>query len=71
MTMKHKIQQTVGGARQKLGSVTGNRRLQMSGMLQRRGAQAREAAHDLRTRARGVVRDAQVRRRSHRPVDPL
>jgi uncharacterized protein YjbJ (UPF0337 family) len=71
MTMKHKIQQTVGGARQKLGEVTGNRRLQASGRMQRRRAQVTEVAHDLRAKARGVVREAQVRRRSRRPVDPL
>ncbi|MBE1500108.1 uncharacterized protein YjbJ (UPF0337 family) [Amycolatopsis lexingtonensis] len=68
--MKHKIQQTIGGARQKLGSATGNRRLQVQGMAQRRGAQAREAAHDLRTRARGALREAQVRWRSGGAGDP-
>ncbi|MEQ0559175.1 CsbD family protein [Amycolatopsis sp. NEAU-NG30] len=70
MTMKHKIQQKIGGARQKLGSATGNRRLQLSGMAQRRGAQAREVAFDLRTRARGALREAQLRRRAARAADP-
>ena len=71
MTMKDKVRQVVGGAREKVGSVTGNRRLQASGRMQRRRAQMTEVAHDLRTKARGLVRDAQVRRRSARPGDPL
>lgn len=66
--MKDKVQQTVGGARQKLGSVTGNRRLEASGRMQRRRAQVAEVAHDLRAKARGLV---QVRRRPDRPADPL
>jgi uncharacterized protein YjbJ (UPF0337 family) len=70
MTMKDKVQQAVGGAREKLGDVTGNRRLRAAGRSQRRTAQVREVAHDLRTKARDAVRDAQVRRQSRRPADP-
>ncbi|WP_290055357.1 CsbD family protein [Amycolatopsis solani] len=70
MTVKHKIQRTIGSARQKFGSATGNRRLQVQGMAQRHGAQAREAAHDLRVKARSAVREAQVRWRSNGPSDP-
>jgi uncharacterized protein YjbJ (UPF0337 family) len=71
MTMKDKVQQTVGGARSKLGAATGNRRLEASGRMQRRRAQVAEVAHDLRSKARGLMRDAQVRRRGDRGPDPL
>ncbi|WSK83922.1 CsbD family protein [Amycolatopsis sp. NBC_01286] len=49
--MKDKVQQAVGGAREKLGDVTGNDRLKASGRSQRRTAQVREVAHDLRDKA--------------------
>jgi uncharacterized protein YjbJ (UPF0337 family) len=71
MTMKDKVQQAVGGAREKLGEVTGNRRLTADGRAQRRTAQVREIAHDLRSKARGLVRDTQARRRGSHPGDPL
>jgi uncharacterized protein YjbJ (UPF0337 family) len=71
MTMKDKVQRAVGGAREKLGEVTGNRRLTADGRAQRRTAQVREVAHDLRSKVRGLVRDTQARRRSRRPADPL
>ncbi|WP_329054052.1 CsbD family protein [Amycolatopsis sp. NBC_01488] len=70
MTMKDKVRQTMGGAREKLGAATGNRRLEASGRMQRRRAQVAEVAHDLRSKARGLMRDAQVRRRPDRPADP-
>ena len=71
MTMKDKVRQTMGGAREKLGSVTGNRRLEASGRMQRRRAQVAEVAHDLRSKASRLVRDVQVRRRPDGPTDPL
>ncbi|SFW57535.1 CsbD family protein [Amycolatopsis australiensis] len=70
MTMKHKIQQVMGSAREKAGAVTGNRRLQASGRVQRRSAQFGSAAHDVRRRATGVVREAQVRWRNGRAAHP-
>jgi uncharacterized protein YjbJ (UPF0337 family) len=69
--MKDKVQQAVGGAREKLGDVTGNRRLRASGRARRRTAQVREVAHDLRDKASGVIRDVQSRRRPDRPADPM
>ena len=71
MTMKDKVQQAVGGAREKLGDVIGNRRLRASGRAQRRTAQVREVAHDLRDKATGVIRDVRSRRRPDRPADPM
>ncbi|MDX3191982.1 CsbD family protein [Streptomyces sp. MN03-5084-2B] len=70
MTMKHRIQQAVGSAREKAGMATGNRRLEASGRAQRRAARLRSTASDVRHRARGVVREAQVRLRGGRPADP-
>ncbi|WIX86460.1 CsbD family protein [Amycolatopsis sp. DG1A-15b] len=70
MTMKHRIQQAVGSAREKAGEVTGNRRLKASGRAQRRTAQLRSRASDVGRRARRVAREAQVRLRGERPVDP-
>jgi len=70
MTMKHKIQQAMGSAREKAGAVTGNRRLEASGRAQRRSAQVRSMARDVRVRATGVVREAQVRLRPTRRADP-
>ncbi|MEV4142915.1 CsbD family protein [Amycolatopsis sp. NPDC049691] len=71
MTMKHRIQQVVGSAREKAGAVTGNRRLESSGRAQRRSAQFRSAVGDVRVRAGRAVREAQVRLRSGRRTDPL
>jgi uncharacterized protein YjbJ (UPF0337 family) len=71
VTIKDKVQQAVGGAKEKLGDATGNRRLRASGRSQRRTAQVREVAHDLRDKAAGVIRDAQTRRRPDRPSDPM
>jgi len=70
MTMKHRIQQAVGSARERAGAATGNRRLEASGRAQRRSAQLRSAASDVRLRARRAVREAQVRLRGGRPADP-
>ncbi|WP_410608436.1 CsbD family protein [Amycolatopsis sp. lyj-109] len=70
MTMKHRIKQAVGSAREKAGEVTGNRRLEASGRAQRRSAQFRSTAADVRHRARRAVREAQVRLRGSRPADP-
>ncbi|MEU0530113.1 CsbD family protein [Amycolatopsis tolypomycina] len=70
MTMKHRIQQAVGSAREKAGLATGNRRLEASGRAQRRSAQLRSAASDVRHRATRAVREAQVRLRGGRPADP-
>ncbi|MEV7093768.1 CsbD family protein [Amycolatopsis sp. NPDC051045] len=70
MTMKHKIQQAVGSAREKAGAATGNRRLEVSGRAQRRSAQVRSTATDVRRRATRVVREAQVKLRGGRAADP-
>ncbi|MDQ7806659.1 CsbD family protein [Amycolatopsis sp. A133] len=70
MTMKHKIQQVVGSARERAGAATGNRRLEASGRTQRRSAQIRSAASDIRLRARRVAREAQVKLGSGRATDP-
>jgi len=70
MTMKHRIQQAVGSAREKAGVATGNRRLEASGRAQRRSAQLRSTVADVRHRARRVMRETQVRLRGDRPVDP-
>jgi uncharacterized protein YjbJ (UPF0337 family) len=64
--MKDKVQQAVGGAREKLGDATGNQRLRAAGRVQRRRAQVAEVAHDLRDRAAGLLRE----RRARRPGDP-
>jgi uncharacterized protein YjbJ (UPF0337 family) len=70
MTMKHKIQQAMGSAREKAGEVTGNRRLEASGRARKRSAQFRSAVDDVRVRAGRAVREAQVRLRSGRRIDP-
>ncbi|MGW5716158.1 CsbD family protein [Amycolatopsis sp. NPDC003865] len=70
MTMKHRIQQAMGSAREKAGELTGNRRLESSGRAQKRSAQFRAAVDDVRVRAGHAVREAQVRLRSGRRTDP-
>ncbi len=58
---KDKAQQAVGTAKEKLGEATGNENLRASGRAQRTRGQLKEAAHDLRDRARRAVRGAKTK----------
>ena len=54
---KDKAQQAVGTAKEKLGEAIGNDDLRESGKADQAEGELKEAGHDLRDRAKGVVQD--------------
>ncbi len=54
MTMKDKVRQAMGGAREKLGAATGNRRLKPPDACSAAAHRSAEVAHDLRSKARAA-----------------
>ena len=55
---KDKAEQLVGDVKEKVGELTGNDKLQAEGKKDQVVGGAKEAGHDLRDKAAGVVDDA-------------
>lgn len=56
--VKDKAEQLIGGAKEKLGQMTGNESLENAGERDQLSGEVKEAGHDLRDKAAGAVHDA-------------
>jgi uncharacterized protein YjbJ (UPF0337 family) len=54
---KDKAEQLIGEAKEKIGQMTGNEALENAGKRDQLSGEAKEAGHDLRDKAAGVVED--------------
>ena len=54
---RDKAEQLIGGAKEKLGQMTGNESLENSGKSDQLSGEVKEAGHDLRDKAAGAVHD--------------
>jgi uncharacterized protein YjbJ (UPF0337 family) len=54
---KDKAEQLIGEAKEKIGQMTGNESLENAGKRDQLSGEAKEAGHDLRDKAAGVVED--------------
>jgi uncharacterized protein YjbJ (UPF0337 family) len=54
---KDKAEQLIGEAKEKIGQVTGNDSLENAGKRDQLSGEVKEAGHDLRDKAGGVVHD--------------
>ena len=53
-----KAEQLIGEAKEKLGQLTGNEKLEDSGKSDHLAGEVKESAHDLRDKAAGAIEDA-------------
>jgi uncharacterized protein YjbJ (UPF0337 family) len=53
-----KAEQLIGEAKEKLGQLTGNEKLENAGKRDQLAGEVKETAHDLRDKAAGAVEDA-------------
>jgi len=59
--VKDKAEQLVGKGKEKLGRSTGDEKLEDAGKRDQLSGEAKEAGHDVRDKAAGVVHDAKER----------
>jgi uncharacterized protein YjbJ (UPF0337 family) len=54
---KDKAEQLIGGAKEKIGDLTGNESLKIEGQAEQASGHVKEAGHDLGDKASGTVDD--------------